>query len=433
MKTFKLPSPDQWPALQTRPVADHETLRTKVLPILQAVKKSGDEALKDFTTQFDGVQIDAIRVSEDEIREGCMQVDSRLKEAMNTALRNITKFHESQRIPVKKIETTPGVVCWQKSLPIEKAGLYIPGGSAPLFSTVLMLGVPAKIAGCHEVILCTPPGKDGKIPPAILLAAKLTGITKIFKAGGAQAIAAMAYGTETIPAVDKIFGPGNSYVTAAKQLVTLDGVAIDMPAGPSEVLVMADESANPAFVAADLLSQAEHGPDSQVLLLTNSEPNIHEVQMELVKQLKTLPRTETAVKALDNSRLILLHNMEEMITFTNQYAPEHLILALKNDEEVAEKIHHAGSVFLGHYTPESAGDYASGTNHTLPTYGYARSYSGVSLDSFCKKITFQKISESGLQKLGPVVETMASAEQLMAHKRAVSIRLDAIKSKTKQV
>ncbi len=427
MKTFRYPSPDQWPALQTRPVANSEALAARVRPILQAVKKSGDKALKDFTRQFDGVEVDTIRVSEEEIRRGCMQVDSSLKEAMRTAMLNIVKFHESQRMPVKKIETTPGVVCWQKSLPIEKAGLYIPGGSAPLFSTVLMLGVPAKIAGCREVILCTPPGKDGKIPPAILFAAHLTGITKIFKAGGAQAIAAMAYGTETIPPADKIFGPGNSYVTAAKQLVTLEGVVIDMPAGPSEVLVMADETANPAFVAADLLSQAEHGPDSQVLMVTHSASLIPQVQSELAKQLMALPRAEIAEKALNNSRLILLNNMEEMITFTNQYAPEHLILALKNDEEVAEKIHHAGSVFLGQYSPESAGDYASGTNHTLPTYGYARAYSGVSLDSFCKKVTFQKISETGLQSLGPVVEIMAEAEQLIAHKRAVSIRLDALK------
>ncbi len=423
MDTFKHPSPDQWAALQARPLTDHEALRAKVRPILEAVKSQGDQALKAFTKQFDGIQIDILQVSEAEIIEGCKQVDSKLKGAIIVARDNIRKFHESQQMTPRKIETTPGVVCWQKNVAIEKTGLYIPGGSAPLFSTVLMLAIPAKIAGCKEIVLCTPPGKNGEIHPAILFTAHLTGITKIFRVGGAQAIAAMAYGTESIPAVHKIFGPGNSFVTEAKQLVTLDGLAIDMPAGPSEVEVLADESAHPAFVAADLLSQAEHGPDSQVILVTNSPSLIEKVQEEIKQQIKTLSRAETAQKALGKSRLILLETMDEMIDFTNQYAPEHLILSTKHPEEVAEKIQHAGSVFLGHYTPESAGDYASGTNHTLPTYGYARAYSGVGLDSFCKKITFQKISEKGLEKLGPVIEIMAQAEQLTAHKEAVSIRL----------
>ena len=428
METIKYPVREQWQQLTTRAISNQLEVIEKVRPVLQAVKKDKDQALKEYTSRFDGVELKSFSVTDEEIRQGCLDVRSNLKGAINEAIINIRKFHESQKHTVNKVETAPGVVCWQRSTPIEKVGLYIPGGSAPLFSTVLMLAIPAAIAGCKEVVLCTPPGKEGKVHPAILFAAHLTGITQIFKVGGAQAIAAMAYGTESIPAVDKIFGPGNSFVTAAKQLVTLDGVAIDMPAGPSEVEVLADESANPAFVASDLLSQAEHGPDSQAILVTNSNSLIGEVQKEIEKQLSMLPRAETTKKALENSRMILLHDMEEMLDFTNLYAPEHLILSVRDYEQVAEKINNAGSVFLGNYTPESAGDYASGTNHTLPTYGYARAYSGVNLDSFCKKITFQEISEKGLQKLGPVIETMAAAEELEAHKMAVSLRLDSFKS-----
>ena len=428
METIKYPVREQWQQLTTRAISNQLEVIEKVRPVLQAVKKDKDQALKEYTSRFDGVELKSFSVTDEEIRQGCLDVRSNLKGAINEAIINIRKFHESQKHTVKKVETAPGVVCWQRSTPIEKVGLYIPGGSAPLFSTVLMLAIPAAIAGCKEVVLCTPPGKEGKVHPAILFAAHLTGITQIFKVGGAQAIAAMAYGTESIPAVDKIFGPGNSFVTAAKQLVTLDGVAIDMPAGPSEVEVLADESANPAFVASDLLSQAEHGPDSQAILVTSSDTLIGEVQKEIGKQLSMLPRAETTKKALENSRMILLHDMEEMLDFTNLYAPEHLILSVRDYEQVAEKINNAGSVFLGNYTPESAGDYASGTNHTLPTYGYARAYSGVNLDSFCKKITFQEISEKGLQRLGPVIETMAAAEELEAHKMAVSLRLDSFKS-----
>ncbi|PWE01217.1 histidinol dehydrogenase [Marinilabilia rubra] len=422
METFKFPAPGEWSHLTTRAISNQQDVIEKVRPVLDAVKRDKDKALKEFTERFDGVSIDSFAISEDEIREECLRVDSNLKGAINNAIINIRKFHEAQIQKVKKVETAPGVVCWQRSTPIEKVGLYIPGGSAPLFSTVLMLAIPADIAGCKEIVLCSPPGKDGKIHPAILFAAHIAGVTKIYKAGGAQAIAAMAYGTETIPAVDKIFGPGNSFVTAAKQLITLDGVAIDLPAGPSEVEVMADESANPEFVASDLLSQAEHGPDSQSILVTDSENMIKQVEKEIEKQLKTLPRTETAKKALKNSRMILLKDISEMIDFTNQYAPEHLILSVRDYNWVSEKIVNAGSVFLGNYTPESAGDYASGTNHTLPTYGYAKAYSGVNLDSFCKKITFQEITPKGLQKLGPTIETMAAAEQLEAHKMAVSLR-----------
>lgn len=422
METFKFPAPGEWEQLITRAINNQQDVMEKVRPVLEAVKRDKDKALKEFTQRFDGVALDSFAISEDEIREECLRVDSNLKGAINNAIINIRRFHESQIQKVKKVETAPGVVCWQRNTPIEKVGLYIPGGSAPLFSTVLMLAIPADIAGCKEIVLCSPPGKDGKIHPAIVFAAHIAGVTKIFKVGGAQAIAAMAYGTETIPAVDKIFGPGNSFVTAAKQLITLDGVAIDLPAGPSEVEVMADESANPEFVASDLLSQAEHGPDSQSILVTNSESMIEQVEQEIEKQLKTLPRAETTKKALKHSRMVLLKDMSEMIDFTNQYAPEHLILSVRDYNWVADKIINAGSVFLGNYTPESAGDYASGTNHTLPTYGYAKAYSGVNLDSFCKKITFQEISQKGLQKLGPTIETMAAAEQLEAHKMAVSLR-----------
>jgi len=423
MNTFRFPARAEWEKLTKRAVDNQQDVMEKVRPILDAVKNHKDKAVRELSAKFDGISLSSFQVSEEEIRKGCLDVDSNLKGAINSAIINIRKFHESQKQPVRKVETAPGVVCWQRSTPIEKVGLYIPGGSAPLFSTVLMLAVPASIAGCKEIVLCTPPGKDGKIHPAIILAAHLTGVTRIFKVGGAQAIAAMAYGTGTIPKVDKIFGPGNSYVTAAKQLVTLDGIAIDLPAGPSEVEVMADESADPDFVASDLLSQAEHGPDSQSILVTNSPELAEKVKKRLDEQLTLLPRTAIIKKALGNSRIILLKTMHEMVSFTNLYAPEHLILAVRNPEDTSDEIVNAGSVFLGHYTPESAGDYASGTNHTLPTYGYAKAYSGVSLDSFCKKITFQEISRKGLKRLGPIIETMAEAEQLEAHKMAVSLRL----------
>ncbi len=423
MQTFRYPAPEKWGPLTERAVNNQQTVMETVRPVLEAVKQRKDLAVREFTKRFDGVSIKNMAVSETEIKNGCLEVDSKLKDAINTARLNIREFHENQKQPVRKVETTPGVVCWQRSEAIEKVGLYIPGGSAPLFSTVLMLTVPAVVAGCKDIVLCSPPDKNGKIHPAILLAAHLSGIDRIFKVGGAQAIAAMGYGTESIPKVDKIFGPGNSYVTAAKQLISLEGTAIDLPAGPSEVLVMADESANPVFVASDLLSQAEHGPDSQAILVTTSESLITQTGKEIENQLASLPRAETTRKALEHSRMILLKNTGEMIAFANQYAPEHLILSVRDYHDVAERIRNAGSVFLGNYTPESAGDYASGTNHTLPTYGYAKAYSGVGLDSFCKKITFQEISSKGLKKLGPVIETMAAAEFLDAHKMAVSLRL----------
>ncbi len=423
MQTFLYPDKNQWPELLLRPNNNQQLLLEKVKPIVEAVRTGGDNALKSLTKQFDKIDLTSFLVTQEEIDQACLTIDSELKAAINHAMRNIRSFHQSQQHIIKKVETEPGVTCWQKSIPIEKTGLYIPGGSAPLFSTILMLAVPAQIAGCSQIYLCTPPGADGKINPVILYTANLTGVTSIFKVGGAQAIAAMAYGTETIPKVDKIFGPGNSYVTAAKQLVTIDGVAIDLPAGPSEVEVIADESANPIFVAADLLSQAEHGADSQVILVTSSQTLATEVIEEVNKQVSLLPRAEIAKKALENSRVIILKNLEDIIDITNLYAPEHLILEVKNDDKVAEKIINAGSVFMGHFSPESAGDYASGTNHTLPTYGYAKAYSGVNLDSFTKKITFQKITPEGLQSIGPIIELMAETEHLYAHKNAVSVRL----------
>jgi histidinol dehydrogenase len=390
---------------------------------LKQVKLNGDQALKDYTLQFDKVQLTDLRVSAEEIQEAHSQVSQALKDSIALARVNIEKFHNTQKQPVHKTETQPGVVCWRKNVAIDKVGLYIPGGTAPLFSTVLMLGIPAQIAGCKEIILCTPAGRSGKVHPAILYTADILGIHKIFKIGGAQAIAAMAYGTETIPAVYKIFGPGNQYVTAAKQLINKEGIAIDMPAGPSEVAVYADDSANPAFVAADLLSQAEHGRDSQVILVSQSERLIVAVQEQITRQLRQLPREAVAMQALENSKAILVNTEEEAIDLLNEYAAEHLILSVDYAESVAEQIVNAGSVFLGHYTPESAGDYASGTNHTLPTNGFAKAYSGVSLDSFVKKITFQQITPAGLQHIGPAIETMAAAEELMAHKHAVTIRL----------
>lgn len=422
MQIIKHPKKSEWSRLLKRPAIESSSLEAGVTNILHQVKASGDEALKRFATIYDKVSVSELLVSKEEIDAAAATISNELKDAIALAKKNIETFHAKQVSAVEKVETMPGVVCWRKSVAIEKVGLYIPGGTAPLFSTILMLSIPAKIAGCKEIILCTPPGKDGKINAAILYTAKLVGITKIFKTGGAQAIAAMAYGTESVPKVYKIFGPGNQYVTCAKQLVQKDAVAIDMPAGPSEVCVMADETANASFVAADLLSQAEHGVDSQVLLVSTSEAMINEVLIETTKQLEQLPRKEFAAKALENSKAILLHTVTEMIELVNEYAAEHLIISCKDDEAIAEKIFNAGSVFLGNYSPESVGDYASGTNHTLPTNGYAKAYSGVSVDSFVKKITYQKLSKEGLQQIGKAVELMAEAEGLEAHANAVRVR-----------
>ena len=424
MRQYNYPSPDQWEELIKRPVTDNSALEKPVRRILRKVKEDGDRAVRKFTNEFDGVKLKKLQVTEKEIKTAAALLPDELKAAIRLAKENIERFHQSQREAITVTETMPGIRCWRQSLPIEKAGLYIPGGTAPLFSTVLMLAVPASLAGCKEIILCTPPGKDGSVHPAILFTAALCGITQVFKAGGVQAIGAMAYGTESIPRVFKLFGPGNQYVTLAKQLVQQDGVAIDMPAGPSEVLVIADASAHPAFVASDLLSQAEHGADSQVILLTPSAALAGEVEKEVEKQLNQLPRKAIAEKALANSRTILLNNMQEAVAFSNFYAPEHLILACDDAESIAQQVTAAGSVFIGHYSPESAGDYASGTNHTLPTNGYAAMYSGVSLDSFMKKITFQQLSQEGLQRIGDSVMTMAAAEGLDAHKNAIAIRLN---------
>lgn len=423
MKVIKNPKQSEWPSLLKRPVFETASLNEKVKGVLDEVKAKGDAALRQYTAQFDKVELNELQVSEAEMEAGTADLSAELKAAIETAAANIRKFHEAQRFESSIVETTPGVKCWQKSVGIEKVGLYIPGGTAPLFSTVLMLAIPAQIAGCKEIVLCTPPQKDGKLPAPVLFAARLSGITKVFKIGGIQAIGAMAYGTESVPKVFKIFGPGNQYVTAAKQLVSMSDVSIDMPAGPSEVAVMADETANPAFVAADLLSQAEHGTDSQVILVSTSEKIIDEVQVELEKQLKDLPRMDYALKALDNSKILLVESEQKMIDMMNLYAAEHLIIQMKNYAEVAGQIINAGSIFLGPYTPESAGDYASGTNHTLPTNGWATSYSGVNLDSFIRKITFQEISKEGIQNLGPVIEQMAGAEQLYAHKHAATLRM----------
>ncbi len=427
MKRYLNPDKKSWSQILERPLFSATDLTGKVKVILDEIKSDGMSAIQKFTEQFDGVSIREFAVTQAEIAEASQLVDAELKAAIKVAAANILQFHASQKTELKKIETTPGVVCWQKAVGIEKVGLYIPGGSAPLFSTVLMLGIPAKIAGCSEIVLCTPPNKEGKIHPAILYAAQLVGVTKIFKIGGVQAIGALAYGSGLVPKVSKIFGPGNQYVMAAKQLVSISDAAIDMPAGPSEVAVMADETANPTFIASDLLSQAEHGPDSQVILVTNSEKLVDEVEAELAKQLAELSRMEIATKALDHSVAIVLNNEDEMIQMINEYAPEHLIISMNNYLEVAEKIINAGSVFLGNYTPESAGDYASGTNHTLPTNGWARSFSGVNLDSFIRKITFQEVTQAGIRNLGPVIEKMAAAEQLDAHKNAVSLRLKSLK------
>ena len=426
MKIIVNPLQEALPELLQRPVMDHAALQTVVQGVLDAVRTGGDKAVASYTKQFDSVTIDDLQVSEAAINEATLSLEPALKEAIQLAAKNIRCFHEAQVNAPVTIETMPGVRCWRKTVGIDKVGLYIPGGSAPLFSTVLMLGIPAVIAGCKEIILCTPPSKDGSVHPAILYAASVVGITRIYKVGGVQAIAAMTYGTETVPQVYKIFGPGNQYVTAAKQLVQQNGVAIDMPAGPSEVCVLADETCNPGFVASDLLSQAEHGPDSQVLLVSTSRKVVDEINEALTAQLAVLPRKDIAQQALENSKAIVVDSMEQAIFIVNSYAAEHLILACDNDEVVSEKITNAGSVFLGNYSPESVGDYASGTNHTLPTSGYARAYSGVSVDSFVKKITYQKLTPAGLQAIGAAVETMAAAEGLEAHKNAITIRLQSL-------
>ena len=417
------PDKSQWQEILKRPVMNTENLFDTVRSVIDRVKEEGDRAVLDYEEKFDKVVLASLAVSEEEQQEAENLVSEDLKAAIRLAKQNIETFHAAQRFEGKKVQTQPGVTCWQKAVAIEKVGLYIPGGTAPLFSTVLMLAVPARIAGCKEIVLCTPPGRDGKVHPAVLCAAKGAGVNRIFKAGGIQAIAAMAYGTESVPKVYKIFGPGNQYVTAAKQLVSLRDVAIDMPAGPSEVEVLADETANPIFVAADLLSQAEHGVDSQAILITTSVELQQAVKVEVERQLALLPRKEIAEKSLANSKLIVVDSMAEAIELTNAYAPEHLIIETEDYLSVAERIVNAGSVFLGSLTPESAGDYASGTNHTLPTNGYAKAYSGVSLDSFIRKITFQEIKPEGLNIIGPAIELMAANEQLDAHKNAVSVRL----------
>mgnify|MGYP000819410034 FL=1 len=417
------PDKSQWQEILKRPVMNTENLFDTVRSVIDRVKEEGDRAVLDYEEKFDKVVLASLAVSEEEQQEAENLVSEDLKAAIRLAKQNIETFHAAQRFEGKKVQTQPGVTCWQKAVAIEKVGLYIPGGTAPLFSTVLMLAVPARIAGCKEIVLCTPPGRDGKVHPAVLFAAKVAGVNRIFKAGGIQAIAAMAYGTESVPKVYKIFGPGNQYVTAAKQLVSLRDVAIDMPAGPSEVEVLADETANPIFVAADLLSQAEHGVDSQAILITTSVELQQTVKVEVERQLALLPRKEIAEKSLANSKLIVVDSMTEAIELTNAYAPEHLIIETEDYLSVAERIVNAGSVFLGSLTPESAGDYASGTNHTLPTNGYAKAYSGVSLDSFIRKITFQEIKPEGLNIIGPAIELMAANEQLDAHKNAVSVRL----------
>uniref|UniRef100_UPI004048D39F histidinol dehydrogenase n=1 Tax=Algoriphagus sp. TaxID=1872435 RepID=UPI004048D39F len=431
MKLLVNPSPEMWQKHLARPAMDTKKIKKIIKPIFEKVAKSGDKALRKFAQEYDHVQLDSLLASTEEIQTAASLLSPELIQAIAVAKSNLEKFHAAQATPELVVEVMPGVTCRRKSVPIQRVGLYIPGGTAPLFSTVLMLGIPAQLAGCTEVAICTPTNRKGEIHPAILYTAQLVGITKVVKIGGAQAIAALTFGTESVPKVDKIFGPGNQYVTAAKQEATKYGVAIDMPAGPSEVLVYADETAIPAFVAADLLSQAEHGVDSQVVFVTSSEKFAHKVMTEINLQLETLPRKEIAAKALTNSCAVILEDQASAIALINEYAPEHLILAVKNEEEVAKQIHSAGSVFLGNYSPEAVGDYASGTNHTLPTSGYAHNYSGVSLDSFIKKITYQKITPKGLKALGPVVEIMAANEQLDAHKQAVSVRLEYLKQQKK--
>lgn len=424
MKTYNKPSKEQWANLTKRPVINQEQLTQAVTSIVNDVKQNGDKALIKYASIFDGVELENLEVTTQEIRTAIAQTPQELKDAIEVAHNNIASFHKAQKLTEEVIETTPGVKCWRKSIAIEKVGLYIPGGSAPLFSTILMLGIPAQIAGCKEIVLCTPANQNQEINPAILYTADLIGITKIYKVGGAQAIAAMAYGTETVPQVYKIFGPGNQYVTKAKELIQQNGIAIDMPAGPSEVLVIADNTCKPNFVAADLLSQAEHGADSQVILLSDNEKVVEECLAEVNKQVQSLPRKETALKALYNSKAIVLNSFDECLELSNDYAPEHLIIASENAIQFFDAITNAGSVFLGNYSCESAGDYASGTNHTLPTNGFAKNYSGVSLDSFVKKITYQELSKEGINNIGKAIEIMAEAEELIAHKNAVTLRLN---------
>ena len=426
-KIFINPSENEWPEIIQRPVFDSKPLEEIVSAILHDIKLNGDEAVKKYALQFDKVQLNELKVNEAEIAESIALVSDELKAAIQIAKNNITLFHQSQKEISNKVETTAGVVCWRKSLPIQKVGLYIPGGSAPLFSTLLMLGIPAVMAGCKEIVVCTPSDKNGKVNPVVLYVSQLIGLKSIYKIGGVQAIASMSYGTETIPQVYKIFGPGNQYVTCAKQLVNKEAVAIDMPAGPSEVAVYADETSNAEFVASDLLSQAEHGADSQVLLVASSTTIVDKVEAAIVQQLSHLSRKEIAAKALENSRFVVMENAMEAFHLLNEYAAEHLIIASDKAEMLSEYVENAGSVFIGHYSPESVGDYASGTNHTLPTNGYAKAYSGVSLDSFVKKVTFQQLSKQGIQNIGNAVEQMAAAEGLDAHKNAVSIRLGNIK------
>ena len=427
MKIYRYPKRELWGEITSRPRLDLTKLNETVAQVLSDVRQRGDEAVKEYELKFDKATLETLAVSEQEMQEAEQLVSSELKAAIELAHQNIHQFHAAQKFEGKKVETQPGVSCWQKSVAIERVGLYIPGGTAPLFSTVLMLATPAKIAGCQEIVLCTPPNREGKVNPAILVAARIAGVSKLLQAGGVQAIGAMAYGTESVPKVFKIFGPGNQYVMAAKQQVSLDEVAIDMPAGPSEVCVLADDTANAEFVAADLLSQAEHGIDSQVLFITTSEQKMQEVQAEVERQLVLLPRQEIAGKALDNSRLVLVNSVDEMIALSNVYAPEHLIIQTADYEQLAERVVNAGSVFLGQYACESAGDYASGTNHTLPTHGYATAYNGVNLDSYCRKITFQHLTEEGIRHIGRAVELMAEAEQLDAHKNAMTVRINSLK------
>lgn len=426
MNIIKYPSRKEWKTLLSRPHRDAAELAATVQTVLDKVRMEGDVAVKEYEELFDHVKLDTLAVSQAEIDEAVAMVSPELMGAIQLAHDNIYTFHASQKFTGEKVEVAPGVVCWQKSVPIERVGLYIPGGTAPLFSTVLMLATPAKIAGCREIVLCTPPNGEGKVNPAILAAAKIAGVSRIFKAGGVQAIGAMAYGTESVLKVDKIFGPGNQFVMAAKQQVSLHDAAIDMPAGPSEVAVVADDTANPVFVAADLLSQAEHGRDSQVILITTSEAMAKRVNEEVHRQLELLPRKDLASASLQYSKLIIVHNVDEAVDMTNEYAPEHLILAVDSYLAFAERVVNAGSVFLGNYSCESAGDYASGTNHTLPTSGYAKAYSGVNLDSFCRKITFQELTPQGVRTIGPAVELMAAAEQLDAHKNAMTVRLSSL-------
>ena len=426
MKIIKYPRKEEWNQLVERPHLDVSQLNATVENVLKDVRQNGDKAVMAYEEKFDHATLSSLAVTEAEIDEAMTMVSEELLDALKIAHHNISKFHESQKFEGAKVETCKGVSCWQKSVPIEKVGLYIPGGTAPLFSTVLMLATPAKIAGCREIVLCTPPNREGRVNPAILAAARIAGVSRIFKAGGVQAIGAMAYGTESVPKVFKIFGPGNQYVMAAKQQVSLHDVAIDMPAGPSEVCVIADETSHPDFVAADLLSQAEHGIDSQVFLITTSEEMLQKVQQEIHRQVELLPRKDIAMKSLDNSELVLVHDKQEAMELCNLYAPEHLVISTDDNAQLAEEVINAGSVFLGHYACESAGDYASGTNHTLPTHGYAVAYNGVNLDSYCRKVTFQHLTEEGIRSIGRAVEVMAENEQLQAHRQAMTVRIQSL-------